>query len=97
MTLPSEDVRAIAGKLRRLKGARGACLAMTGEWQFCGKATFSAGGAHSLFWACGGYRNNPFVEIESQKDGKWSRYAYRLTPLGLAVRNHLKESDHARD
>jgi hypothetical protein len=80
------DVEKVVARLT--PGAKRACLRMTGEWQFCGKATFDANGAHALHWARGVGRG-AIAERESQKDGKWSRDAYRLTPLGLAVRAHL--------
>ena len=75
----------------RTAGARRAVLAMTDQWQFCGKATFTAGGAHNAFWQCGGYRQNPeLIERDSRKDGKWSRDAYRLTPEGLKMQAELR-------
>ena len=83
-----EVVEGLATKLG--EGAKRACLGMTDQWQFCGKATFNANGAHSLHWAKTGLGRGAIAEREPQKDGKWSRDAYRLTPLGLAVRDHLR-------
>ena len=77
----------IAGRLTA--GARRAVLRMTEEWQFCGKATFDANGA----WNAANKARSA-VERECRKDGKWSRDAYRLTPLGLAVRAILQDKDH---
>jgi hypothetical protein len=71
-------------------GARRACLAMTDQWQFCGKQTFNANGAWSLHWFKGGHGRGAIAEMELLKDGKWFRYAYRLTPLGLEVRKVLE-------
>lgn len=85
-----DEIRNIIGRLKT--GARRALLKMTGDWQFAGRATFNANGAHSLFWSCGGYRDNQYVECESRKDGKWSRTAYRLTAKGLALQAELDKS-----
>jgi len=94
MTPTPDEVAKIASGLTG--GAARACKAMTDEWQFCGKATFNANGAWALHWAkgCGG--RGAIAEREGQKDGKWSRDAYRLTPLGIAVRNHLIEEEKGK-
>lgn len=78
---------------RRLKpGAKRACLAMTAEWQFAGKRTFNANGAWALHWQRTGLGRGAIAEMENQKDGKWMRSAYRLTPLGLEVQQFLKST-----
>lgn len=83
------DPSRVAALAKRLpKGAARACLAMTDQWQFCGKSTFDANGAWSLDRQ-GRRGRDALAESEAQKDGKWSRTAYRLTPLGLALRAHL--------
>lgn len=84
----STEAEGIAAKLTA--GAKRACLRMTGDWQFCGKATFDANGAWSLHWFKGVGGRGAIAEREFQKDGKWSRSAYRLTPLGLEVREVLR-------
>ena len=82
------DVEQIAAGLP--KGAAKACQLIPTEWQFAGKATFNSNGAWSLHHAKSGHGRGALCEMELQKDGKWSRHAYRLTPLGLAVRAHLE-------
>lgn len=57
------------------KGAKRAILAMSSDWQFCGKNTFDANGAHSAYM-------RGLAEYQNMKDGKWSRWAYRLTEKG---------------
>lgn len=75
----------------RTAGARRAALAMTDQWQFCGKNTFNANGAYNAFWQCGGFRQDPeLIERACRKDGKWSREAYRLTLAGLALQAELR-------
>jgi len=91
MTAPS--IQEIADKLSEAQ--RRATLAMTDEWQFCGRATFTAGGAHSLHWARIRLGRAALAERERRKDGKWSRDAYRLTPLGLEVRDYLLSKGEA--
>ncbi len=95
--MTDDGIREKAEIIKRLpKGAARALLSMTNEWKFCGRKTFNANGAHSLFWACGGYQpRNVYVETEPQKDGKWSRTAYRLTFAGLRLRSLLKEASDA--
>lgn len=83
------EAERIAGRLP--KGAKRAALAMTADWQFSGKATFNANGAWSLHWTRGAGGRGAVAEMECQKDGKWPRYAYRLTPLGLEVKRILEE------
>lgn len=88
---PTHDVRRIAERLT--KGAAKACIAMTAEWTFPGKATFTANGAHALRWhrSIGG--TGILAEYAQMRDGpKRYRTAYRLTPLGEQVAAHLKET-----
>jgi hypothetical protein len=85
-----QDVAAIAAGLT--PGARRAVCRMTGEWQFGGKATFDHNGAWNASW-----KAKAAVEREVQKDGKYSGYAFRLTPLGLAVRAHLLSDAPTQD
>lgn len=82
MTTPT--IAEVAGKLPA--GSRRAVLAMTDKWQFCGKATFNANGAWNASWSA-----EEAVERMLMKDGKWSRYAYRLTPLGIQLREYLSQ------
>lgn len=84
MTDPAAIARALP------KGAARACMAMTGEYQFPGKATFSANGAWSLHWARGVGGRGALCEDTSLPEGKHKRAAYRLTPFGLAVREYLR-------
>jgi len=87
----TEDVEAIAGKLT--KGAARACRLMTDTWQFAGKGTFNSNGAWALYHQRGVGGRGSIAQMEAQKDGKWSRHAYRLTPLGLAVRSFLASKE----
>ncbi len=81
----TDDIARIAADLP--KGSARACMKMTEEWQFCGKATFDANGAWNLSRKS---MANPICERRDAKDGRWSRYQYRLTPFGILVRNHLE-------
>jgi len=86
-----EDVASIAAGLA--DGMRRALLAMTEDAQFPGKATFNANGAHCLTFM----RKPPMAEqlqklTSSRANGRW-RTAYRLTPLGLAVKAHLTDQE----
>jgi hypothetical protein len=93
---PDTEAARVAGIAAGLTaGAKRACRRMTADWQFCGKASFDANGAHALHWAKTGLGRGALAEREVQKDGKWSRYAYRLTPLGLRVRQHLQDHPDA--
>lgn len=91
MTTP--EIERLAGALP--KGARAACLAMTDEWQFPGRNTFNANGAWSLHWARGMGGRGALAEMQARPHGKHKRYAYRLTPLGLSLREYLKGQDNA--
>lgn len=91
----SDEAAKVASKLT--KGAAKAVSRMSSEWQFCGKATFDANGAHNAFWQCGGYRDNKVIEREPRKDGKWSRSAYRLTPFGVEVQRVLTPPQSSGD
>ena len=86
MATPEEAARTLTG------GAARACLAMTDDWRFCGKATFDANGAWALYQARTIGRGI-IAERENRKDGKWSRSAYRLTPFGLLVQSALAKQD----
>lgn len=91
-TSAERSVESVAAGLT--KGAAKACAAMTTDWQFPGKATFSANGAWALYWARGLPKGRGgLAEMEALKDGKARRKAYRLTPLGEAVRAHLTASE----
>lgn len=83
----------IAAKLSA--GAKRACLRMTGEFQFPGKATFDANGAHALHWARKAGGRGSICERENLPDGKYKRAAFRLTPLGQQVRSILEGTSHA--
>jgi hypothetical protein len=89
MTNP--QIAEIARKLTA--GAKRACLNMTDDWQFPGKATFDANGAHNLYWRYGprGYLCD--AALLSAKDPK-RRMAYRLNARGLAVAAYLKEQSN---
>jgi len=83
----SVDVKEIAGSVTA--GMRRALFAMSAEWQFPGNATFNATGAHCLVYM----RKPPLAELSQQRtseraNARW-RIAFRLTPLGLAVKAHL--------
>jgi len=90
MTTPTKaenpsDPAAIAASLT--KGAVKACLAMSREWQFPGKQTFDANGAHALHWKKRG-KPEAICETELQKhpaDTRGKRCAYRLTTFGEQV------------
>lgn len=86
-----DEVEAVAGKLPT--GAARACVKMTADWQFPGKATFNANGAHSLYWAKTGMGRGALVDralLRPDPEKRVARDAYRLTPLGLAVKAHLE-------
>ena len=83
----------IAAKLSA--GAKRACLRMTGDFQFPGKATFDANGAHALHWARKLGGRGAICERQNLPDGKYKRAAFRLNDKGLAVRAIL-ESNHDR-
>lgn len=82
--MTDEQARTVARGLS--KGAANACLAMTDQWQFAGKATFNANGA----WALSRAYRGLICQETSVKDGKYWRGQYRLTPLGLAVKAELE-------
>lgn len=70
-------------KIARLltKGAVRACKRMSEEWQYPGRETFSANGAWFVWLAIGKQLCDRRITL--------GRAQYRLTPLGLRVRDHL--------
>lgn len=74
------------------EGAAKALLAMTDQWQFGGNKTFNANGAYALYWGRMSSCKGLFCDRELQRDGKWKRWAYRLTPLGLTLRAYLEKT-----
>lgn len=90
----TDDIAKLAAGLSPAQ--RRALVNMSADWQFAGKATFNANGAWSLHWAKGVGGRGALAEMESRKDGRWSRKGYRLTPLGLALRAHLEGASHGQ-
>lgn len=82
------DIPQIAARIEG--GARKTLLLMTDQWQFCGKQTFNANGAHALHWQKGVGGLGALCERELQKDVRGKRDAYRLTPLGQQVAQYLR-------
>ncbi len=85
---PEQSERLLALVKGLAKGSRKALLAMTDEWQFAGAKSFNAAGAHALESYC-----RDLAEHEFRKPGprtQYARPAWRLTPLGLALRDHLR-------
>jgi len=81
----------IAGKLT--KGAAKACLNMADDYQFPGKATFDVNGAWSLFYQKTGRGKGALCEqrlVRPDPAKRFTRHAYRLTPLGLQARAILR-------
>jgi hypothetical protein len=62
---------------------------MTNAWQFSGRATFSARDAWCLIHE---HKARPVAERELRRVYVLSRQAYRLTPLGLIVRDLVEEA-----
>jgi len=84
-------VSELAEKVARLpKGAQKALLAMMPDWQFAGRSTFNANGAWSLHWSKGFGGRGVLAAYDLRKDGKWSRPAFRLTPLGEEAQAALR-------
>lgn len=90
---PERDAAGLALIAAKVKGgAMRPRLAMTDAFQYPGRTTFTANGACALHWLKDVGGQGALCELEHQEDGKHKRAAYRLTPLGRQVRDHLLAS-----
>ena len=80
------EAASIAKKLP--KGARRCLMLLTEEYVFPGLATFNANAAHNLSWRRRKQGGLAFLKVIN------GRAAYAITPLGLAVREHLQQAQH---
>ncbi len=85
-----DDVTEREAVMELPKGSLRAFMAMTGEWQPPGKATFAWAGAEQV-----ALRLPQFVERELVRLGGQfhPRQCYRLNAAGLAARDHLPKKD----
>lgn len=89
MTQP-ENVAEIAGR-EMTAAQRKALFAIGTDWTFAGKATVNASAAHSLRLYHGDLVD--FAYIRAGPRSMYGRPAWRLTDLGLAVRDHLRSTE----
>lgn len=71
------------------KGAALAIAFAADDWQFPSKTTFDSNGIWAAFIGRNVGGRGSLVERENRPCGKRKRAAYRLTPLGIEVRNAL--------